>query len=139
MYIIYCKSAVNNGSTGINSGNIKGINERFNNFSIPENCTVVYRKKKSYFKALFFEHRLRGISLHLKDRQVGKEKIEGLGFTSQMSMDLLLMEMEKLMAKDHSGGTFAQMWVHNIFCKLSSLLLNLFFFIIFITNSHTPS
>lgn len=50
--------------------------------------------------------------MHLKDRQVGKEKIEGLGFTSQMSMDLLLMEMEKLMAKDHSGGTFAQMWVH---------------------------
>ncbi|KAH9666639.1 Pectin lyase-like superfamily protein [Citrus sinensis] len=58
--------------------------------------------------------RLRGISLHLKDRQVGKERIEGLGFTSQMSMDLLLMEMEKLMAKDHSGGSFAQIQKNHI-------------------------
>ena len=41
-----------------------------------------FSKKKVLLKALSFEHRLRGISLHLKDRQVGKEKIEGLGFTS---------------------------------------------------------
>lgn len=52
-------------------------------------------------------------------------------------MDLLLMEMEKLMAKDHSGGTFAQMWVHNIFCKLSSLLLNLFFSLFLYKFSYT--
>lgn len=70
--------------------------------------------------------------MHLKDRQVGKEKIEGLGFTSQMSMDLLLMEMEKLMAKDHSGGTFAQMWVHNIFLRTLVPFTEPFFFIIFI-------
>lgn len=43
---------------------------------------VMFQYEKSNFKALFSEHRSTGISVHLKDRQVGKETIDRLGFPS---------------------------------------------------------